>query len=108
MKRSVDNISTFLSSVKQDTVRSSSAEAAQQQRSAPAPSGNVTQRVLQMVLASPNGINLGQLYKESSLDFTVFAETIERLKKLGAIRVETGSEIAFPGPNSSEVESLIS
>jgi hypothetical protein len=107
MARLVDNLSTFLNDVKQQPSRSV-AEAAQVPQSASA--GNAAQQVLRRVLASPSGIDLGLLYKDSGLSFELFAGAVERLKKLGGIRVENGSsgEIAFPGPNSSEVESLIS
>jgi len=107
MTRSVDNFSKFLNTVKPQT-RSSSAEAVQQQQR-PAPSG-ATQQVLQRVLDSPDGIDLGVLYKETALDFSVFADAVEKLKKLGGIRVvkDQSGETAFPGPNCREVESLVS
>ncbi len=107
MARAVDNLSTFLNEVKQQPLRSV-AEAAQAPQSASA--GNAAQQVLSKVLASPNGIDLGLLYKETGLPFDMFASAVDRLKKLDGIRVETGpnGEIAFPGPNSDAVESLIS
>jgi hypothetical protein len=105
MARAVDNLSTFLNEVRQQPMRSVT-EAAPQSASA----GNAAQQVLRKVLAFPGGLDLGLLYKDTGLPFDVFASAVERLKKLDGIRVETGpnGEIAFPGPNSDAVESLIS
>jgi hypothetical protein len=107
MARAVDNLSTFLNEVKQQPTRSF-AEAAQAPQSASG--SNAAQQVLIKVLASPNGIDLALLYKDTGLPFDMFASAVDRLKKLDGIRVETapGGEIAFPGPNSDAVESLIS
>lgn len=106
MARAVDNLSTFLNEVKQQPMRSAVAAAVPQSASA----GNAAQQVLSKVLASPNGIDLGSLYKDTGLPFDVFAGAVDRLKKLDGIRVDAGpdGEIAFPGPNSDAVESLIS
>jgi hypothetical protein len=105
MARPVDNLSTFLNAVKE---QAPPAPAEPQQRSAPG--GNAVQQILTMVLASPEGIDLGVLYKQTALDFSVFAEAVERLKKLGGIRVVKGpaGEVASPGPNCQEVASLVS
>lgn len=106
MARLVDNLSTFLNEVKQQPARSAG-ETVQPQS---APAGTAAQQVLRMVLASPDGIDLGVLYKQTALDFDVFAGAVERLKKLEGIQVVKGpsGEVAYPGSNSREVESLIS
>ena len=105
MARPVDNFGTFLNAVKQQEQSAPPAETPR-----PAASGNAVQLILQAVTASPDGIDLSVLYKQTAIDFSVFAEAVERLKKLNGIRVvkQSSGEIAYPGENWREVASLIS
>ena len=100
-----DNISTFLETVKQQPAQ-------QQQANEPAKqiSGSAAARILNIVAANPSGIEIEALYKNTSLDFSEFAEVLERLRKLSAVEVAKGpsSEMVFPGPRISEAASLLS
>ena len=101
-----DNISTFLETVKQTPAQ-------QQQQPVEAPrqvSGSAAARILNVVAANPNGIEIEALYKNTLLDFSEFADVLERLRKLSAVEVVKGpsSEMVSPGPRINEAASLLS
>jgi hypothetical protein len=106
MARLSDNISTFLETVKQQP----SPQQSQQQTATRGPvAGTSVQRILNVLANHPGGIEIGALYKETSLDFSQFAEAMEKLKKLSGVRVskDATGEIAVPGENVDAVASIL-
>ena len=99
MARKVDPFSTFLKTVNQRP----QAEPSPQPRSAS--DVNLTERILDIVMANPNGMDVRNLLEQSQSDVIEFGKALERLQSLDAVTRQSNS--VFPGPKCNDVRMLL-
>jgi len=99
MAKKVDPFSTFLKTVNQRP----QAEQQSQQRG-PSDVG-LTERILDIVMANADGMDVRNLLEQSQADVIEFGKALERLQSLDAVTRQGNS--VFPGPKCNDVRMLL-